>query len=277
MTDRAPLGAIDIVVLPPQLGMARGLARLARVRTRLVQGLSVGFEGIAEMLPPGLVYANAAGVHDASTSELAMALILASQRGVPDFVRAANDGRWAPAPHPSLADRTALLIGYGGLGKAIEARLLPFETTVVRVARTARTDERGAIHGIESLRELLPQADVVVVAVPLTEATTRFVDDSFLSCMRDGSLLVNISRGMVVDTGALISHATTGRLRFALDVTDPEPLPNGHTLFGLPNVLISPHVGGKSSAMLPRLARLVSQQIDRMQRGEEPLNVVIRS
>ena len=95
--------------------------------------------------------------------------------------------------------------------------------------------------------------------------------------MRDGSLMVNISRGMVVDTNALISHATTGRLRFALDVTDPEPLPNGHTLFGLPNVLISPHVGGMSSAMLPRLARLVSQQIDRMQRDEEPLNVVIRS
>ena len=276
MADKAPLGAIDIVVLPPQSGAA-ALARLAQVRTRLVQGLAVGFEGIAGILPPGLVYANAAGVHDASTAELAMALILASQRGVPDFVRAANDGRWSPAPHPSLADRTALLIGYGGLGKAIEARLLPFETTVVRVARTARADERGAIHGIESLPELLPQADVVVVAVPLTEATMRLVDDSFLSRMRDGSLMVNISRGMVVDTNALISHATTGRLRFALDVTDPEPLPNGHTLFGLPNVLISPHVGGMSSAMLPRLARLVSQQIDRMQRDEEPLNVVIRS
>ncbi len=181
------------------------------------------------------------------------------------------------APHPSLADRTVLLIGYGGLGRALEARLVPFETTVIRVARTARTDPRGAIYGIESLRHLLPQAEVIVVAVPLTGETTRLVDDSFLSRMRDGSLLVNISRGMVVDTSAMISHATKGRVRFALDVTDPEPLPDGHPLFKLPNVLISPHVGGMSSAMLPRLARLVTQQIGRMQRDEEALNIVIRS
>lgn len=183
----------------------------------------------------------------------------------------------APELLPSLADRTVLLIGYGGVGQAIEARLLPFEVTILRVARTARSDERGVIHGIESVPELLPQADIVVVAVPLTDDTTHLVDDSFLSLMRDHSLLVNIARGKVADTEALLSHARAGRLRVALDVTDPEPLPDGHPLFGLTNVLISPHVGGDTTAMLPRVARLLNEQFSRMRRGDEPLNVVLRS
>jgi phosphoglycerate dehydrogenase-like enzyme len=255
----------------------KALAQLENVKTRLVQGQSLGYDGIEQVLRPGMVYANAAGVHEASTSELALALILASQRGIPDFVRAASEGKWAPAPHPSLADRTVLLVGYGGVGRAIETRLLPFETTVVRVARTARSDERGVIHGVESLPTLLAQADIVVVVVPLTEATRHLIDDSFLSHMRDDSLLVNIARGLVADTDALLSHARTGRLRLALDVTDPEPLPDGHPFFALPNVLISPHVGGVTTAMLPRMARLLGEQIDRILRGDDPVNVVLRS
>ena len=157
------------------------------------------------------------------------------------------------------------------------ARLVPFETTVVRVARSARTDEHGSIYGLESLPELLPEADIVVIGVPLNKSTTHLVDDSFLSLMRDGSLLVNIARGLVANTDALLAHAESGRLRLALDVTDPEPLPQGHRLFALPNVLISPHVGGASTAMLPRVARLVNEQIARMLRGDEPVNVVLHS
>jgi phosphoglycerate dehydrogenase-like enzyme len=206
-----------------------------------------------------------------------MALILASQRGIPDFVHDADVGRWAPFERQSLADRSVLLVGYGGVGRALEARLLPFETTVVRVARSARTDERGAVHGLESLRELLPAADIVVVAVPLTAETTHLVDDSFLALMRDGGLLVNIARGPVADTEALVAHAASNRIRLALDVTDPEPLPRDHPLFKLPNVLVSPHVGGMTSAMMPRMARLLSEQISRMLDGASPLNVVLRS
>ena len=276
MTGPAPLDTIDIVVAPYMVAV-KALAQLENVKTRLVQGQSLGYDGIEQVLRPGMVYANAAGVHEASTSELALALILASQRGIPDFVRAASEGKWAPAPHPSLAARTVLLVGYGGVGRAIETRLLPFETTVVRVARTARSDERGVIHGVESLPTLLAQADIVVVVVPLTEATRHLIDDSFLSHMRDDSLLVNIARGLVADTDALLSHARTGRLRLALDVPDPEPLPDGHPFFALPNVLISPHVGGVTTAMLPRMARLLGEQIDRMLRGDDPVNVVLRS
>ena len=272
----APRPRFDIVVTP-YMGATDRLAHLAGVDALLVQSQSIGFDGVDQVLPRGHVFANAASVHETSTAELTLALILASQRGIPDFVRAADRGEWAPAHHASLADRTVLLLGYGGVGRAIESRLLAFETTVIRVARTARSDEHGKIYGLESLPELLPQADIVVVGVPLTTETTHLVDDAFLGRMRDGSLLVNIARGPVADTDALLQHATDGRLRLALDVTKPEPLPAGHPLFALPNVLISPHVGGASSAMLPRMARLVREQIERMLRGETPLNVVLTS
>jgi phosphoglycerate dehydrogenase-like enzyme len=276
MTGRAPLNAIDIVV-PPYLAMNAGLANLSSVATRLVQSQSIGFDGVQELLPASIVFANAASVHETSTAELTIALILASQRGIPDFVRAAHEGRWARAWYPSLADSTVLLVGYGGVGRAIESRLQGFETTVIRVARSERTDERGTIHALASLLQLLPFADVVVVGVPLDESTTGLVDDAFLSRMKDNSLFVNISRGPVADTDALVKHASARRLRLALDVTDPEPLPSDHQLFSLPNVLISPHVGGATPAMLPRMARLLSWQIERMRSGEEPLNVVLRT
>jgi len=272
----APRPFFDLVVTP-YMGATERLAHLAGVDARLVQSQSIGFDGVDRALPAGHVFANAASVHETSTAELTLALILASQRGIPDFVRAAADGVWAPAPHPSLADRTVLLLGYGGVGRAIESRLLAFETTVIRVARTARTDEHGSIHGFESLPALLPEADIVVIGVPLTAETTDLVDDAFLGRMKDGSLLVNIARGPVANTEALLAHASSGRIRLALDVTEPEPLPAGHALFALPNVLISPHVGGASSAMLPRMASLVRRQIERMLRGEPPLNVVFTS
>ncbi len=276
MQHSAPSSSIDIVV-PPYMGGTKLLFQLGNVNTRLVQSQSVGYDGVDKVLPVGHVYANAASVHEASTAELALALILAAQRGIPEFVRAAERGKWEPSQHPSLADRNVLLVGYGGVGRAIEARLLPFETTVTRVARTSRSDERGRIYAMDSIAELLPLADIVIVVVPLSDATTHLVNDEFLALMVDGSLLVNVARGPVVDTDALLVHAKSGRLRFALDVTDPEPLPDGHPLFALPNVLISPHVGGASTAMMPRMARLLREQIDRMIRGDDPINVVVRS
>jgi phosphoglycerate dehydrogenase-like enzyme len=276
LTGPPPSPVIDIVV-PPYLGRPTWAGQLALVRSRLVQSSMVGYDGMADVLPEGIVFANAASVHETSTAELTLALILASQRGIPDFVRAAERGHWAPAWHQSLADRQVLLVGYGGVGRAIAERLRPFEISLTRVAHSARSDEFGDIHAVESLPDLLPHADVVIVVVPLSDDTTHLIDDAFLSQMRDGSLLVNVSRGRVADTAALVAHASSGRLRLALDVTDPEPLPEGHPLFALENVLISPHVGGASSAGQPRLVRLITEQISRMLRGDEPLNVVLRT
>lgn len=267
---------IDIVV-PPYMGAADRLGALDGVDVGLVQSQSIGYDDIAAALPPGHVFANAASVHETSTAELTLALVLAAQRGIPDFVRAASEGRWAPARHESLADRRVLLVGYGGVGTAIEDRLAPFEVELTRVASRARDDEAGRIHGIDELPQLLPAAEIVIVGVPLNESTTGLVDAAFLAAMPDGALLVNIARGKVADTAAILVEAQSGRLRFALDVTDPEPLPDGHPLFALANVLISPHVGGASTAMMPRMARLLRRQVERMLRGDEPLNVVLRT
>jgi phosphoglycerate dehydrogenase-like enzyme len=276
MESPAPADRIDLVV-PPYMGAADRLGALAGVSTRLVQSQSIGYDDVPGALPPGHVFANAASVHETSTAELTLALLLAAQRGIPDFVRAAAEGRWAPARHESLADRRVLLLGYGGVGRAIEARLAPFEVEVVRVASRARDDSAGHVHGMDELPQLLPTAEVVIVGVPLNDATTGLVDAAFLAALPDGALVVNVARGKVADTDAVLAEAASGRLRFALDVTDPEPLPQGHPLFALPNVLISPHVGGASTAMIPRMARLVREQIERMLRGDEPLNVVLRS
>ena len=267
---------IDIVV-PPYMGAAARLGVLDGLEVGLVQSQSIGYDDIPDALPAGHVFANAATVHETSTAELAVGLAIAAQRGIPDFVRAAAAGRWAPARHDSLADRRVLLLGYGGVGRAIEERLAPFEVELTRVASRARDDERGRIHGIDELPALLPEAEVVIVGVPLNDATTGLVDAAFLAALPDGALVVNVARGPVADTDAIVAEATSGRLRFALDVTDPEPLPGDHPLFALPNVLISPHVGGATSAMMPRMARLLRDQIERMSRGDEPRNVVLRT
>ena len=276
MKDAAPRDHIDIVV-PPYLGVAGRYPRLAGVRTRLVQSQAIGYDGVAEALPPGQVFANAASVHETATAELALALILAAQRGLPEFVRAQERGYWQTIFTEGLADRRVLLLGYGGVGKAVAARLAPFEAALTVVASRARDQDGVHVHGVDELPSLLPDAEIVVLTLPAGDATRGIVDDKFLSALPDGALLVNVGRGPLVDTDALVDHVRRGRIRAALDVTDPEPLPAEHPLWSLPGVLIAPHVCGASGAMRPRIARLVRRQIERMLRGEEPVNVVLRS
>ena len=272
----SPRESIDIVV-PRYMAPLSQFEYLRDVRTRLVQFQSIGYDGVAAVLSPGTVFANATSVHETSTAELALALILASQRGLDDYVRAGERGRWAPDVRQSLADSTVLLVGYGGVGRAIDQRLAPFEVNVVRVARRARDEDGVEVHGWDELSTLLVNCDVVVLSLPLNDATHHLVDSTFLARLRDGALLVNVGRGAVVKTEDLVSEARSGRIRVALDVVEPEPLPDHHPLFALTNVLVSPHVGGATSAMRPRMARLLRTQVQRLQRGEEPINVVLRT
>src|SRR5918993_3695765 len=274
MSSPPPREAIDLVV-PPYMSMDRLMPRLADVRTRLVQSQSIGYEGVEEQLPPGQVFANAASVHETSTAELAVGLAIAAQRRIPAYVRAQDEGQWAPEFSESLADRRVLLLGYGGVGKAVAARLAPFEVELTIVAHRARTEDGMPVHGVDELPELLGDAEIVVLTLPGGAETRGMVDDAFLGALPDGALLVNVGRGPLVDTDALVDHVRRGRVRAALDVTDPEPLPEGHPLWSLPGVLITPHVGGASTAMQPRIARLVRTQIQRMLDDEPPLNVVI--
>ncbi|MEU0676819.1 2-hydroxyacid dehydrogenase [Streptomyces sp. NPDC006172] len=258
---------------PVKVRPLRGMRRL-----QVVQTLTAGVDDITARLSdlvPGVRLCNARGVHEASTAELALTLTLASLRGIPQFVRAQEQGRWRSEFHPALADKSVLVVGYGAIGEAIEDRLAPFEVArVARVARSARTTERGPVHPFTDLPALLPEADVVILSTPLNDSTRGLVDGDFLARMKDGALLVNVARGAVVDTKALLAEVESGRLTAALDVTDPEPLPPGHPLWRAPGVLISPHVGGPTSAFLPRAKRLLTDQLGRFV-NQEPLRNVI--
>lgn len=249
-----------------------GLGRFPAVR--LVQLQSAGYDGMLEIVPPGVDLANARGVHDAPTAEHAVGLVLAALRGLPEAVRAQDEGTWRAMPgRRALADSRVLVLGHGSIGRALARRLLAMEAQVTGVASRRRDDDvLGEVRGPEDLPDLLPEQHVVVVLLPLTEATRHTVDDAFLTRLPDGAVVVNVARGPVVDTEAVLAHA--GRLRFALDVTDPEPLPDGHPLWSAPGVLVTPHVAGGTTAMLPRMAALVHRQLHRLAAGEPPAYVV---
>ena len=258
--------------VPVYMGPRDSLELIAQMpNLEVVQLLTVGVDAALEYVPEHVSLCNAVGVHDASTAELAIALVLASLRGIDDFARAMPHGEWIHDRRSSLVDRNVLIIGAGGVGQAIAHRLIPFGAEVTLVARS----QRPGVVASSELPSLLPEADIVVLAVPLNMHTSGLVDDSFLSRMREGSLLVNVARGGVVDTQALVRHAQQGRIRAALDVTDPEPLPPEHPLWRIPGVLISPHVGGDTSAFLPRARALVEQQISRW-RSKDPLMHVVQ-
>jgi phosphoglycerate dehydrogenase-like enzyme len=246
---------------------------------QVVQTLSAGTDNVEpglKHLRAGVRLCNARGVHEASTAELTLTLILASLRGVPDFVRAQDRQEWLGGFRPALADKNVLIVGYGSIGAAIEDRLVPFEVArVARVARSERTTARGPVHPLTDLPALLPEADVVVLSTPLTETTRHLAGADFLARMKDGALLVNVARGPVVDTKALLAGLESGRITAALDVTDPEPLPAGHPLWQAPGLLISPHVGGPTSAFRPRAERLLVDQLRRFVNREPLRNVIL--
>lgn len=264
---------VEFYVAPYNFGRAP-LELIAQMpRVRVVQTLTAGYEHILPYVPDGVTLCNAGGLHDTSTAEMAVTLALASLRGIPDFVRGQDVQQWRHARWDSLADRCVLILGYGGIGAAIERRLAGFDVEVLRVARR----ERDGVASMAALPQLLPRADVVMVCVPLTADTRGLVDGDFLARLPDGALLVNVARGGVVDTDALVAEVATGRLQAALDVTDPEPPPAGHPLWTLPGVLLSPHVGGNSSAFLPRAHRLIVEQLHRAAAGQPLQHVVAPS
>ena len=269
---------VDVVVVPNYFVAREGFRVLHDLpRLRVVQLPSAGYEHALPHLPRGVILCNGRGVHDAGTAELALALALAAQRGISEAVRAMPDGRWDPVLRSSLADRRVMVLGYGSIGAAIGRRLAAFEAEVVRVAQAAREAPEGPVHGIDELMALLPTVDIVISALPLTDATRGLIDAAVLAAMPDGALLVNVGRGRVVDTEALLAELRAGRLRAALDVTDPEPLPADHPLWRAPNTIITPHVGGYTTATTPRLVALVRRQIDELLAGREPVNVVART
>ncbi|WP_354182290.1 2-hydroxyacid dehydrogenase [Arthrobacter sp. UYP6] len=269
-------GEIDAVVLP-YASSGNWRQALERVPAlKMIQSQTTGYDGLLELAGPDVAVVSAAGVHAAGTAELALTLMLASLRGVDDAVRNAQSGSWRSRRYPGLADRKVLMVGVGGIGAAIARRLEPFEVELTRVGSRARTDEYGAVHGTDELAELAGTAEVLVVITPLNKQTRHLIGREVLAALPDGALVVNVARGPVVDTEALTAEVLSGRLYAALDVVDPEPLPADHPLWRAPHAIITPHVGGNTEAFVPRIRKLLKEQVGRLARGEEPENLVRR-
>lgn len=271
-TAPQPEGRLDLAVWPYTLDPS-SLAAVDATRIGLIQGQSLGYDGVDDVLPAGGRYANAVGVHEDSTAELATALLLAAVRDLDLFLAQQADGRWHKSWTTSLLDGRVMLLGVGGIGARVATRLDGFGCELVRVGTRARDDERGHVHGTDELADLLPTVDAVVVAVPLTSATERIVDADFLAALPDGAIVVNVARGRTADPDAVLAEA--GRIRYASDVFDPEPLPPDHPLWSAPGVIITPHVGGMTSAMAPRIHAVVRRQVERLLAGDEPADVVV--
>lgn len=277
MKDAPPRDDIQLVV-PPYMSSPKRLARLSELPGLMaVQLATAGFEHALQYLPKGVSLANGRGIHDASTAELAIGLAIAAQRAIPESVRAQADGEWLQiAGRPSLADRKAIIVGYGSIGRAIVQRLqvLEVECTVVASRARAGDDLVDSVHGIDELSGLLPTAEVVFLILPLTADTRHLVDEKFLAALPDDALVVNVARGGIIDTDALVRACASGRVRAALDVTDPEPLPQDHPLWTTSGVLITPHVGGATTAFTPRLIKLLRQEIPHFVQTGELTNTV---
>lgn len=272
--EQAGLGKIDGVILP-YIGAAKVLGSLAEVpNLKFVQTQSTGYDGVIEAAGPGAGVASASGVHAASTAELAIGLILAKLRGIDQAVKDQQHGQWRPAKWASLADRRVLLVGVGGIGAEIARRLAPFEVSLTRVGSSARVDEHGEVFASSELANLARDHDILLTVLPLNEQTQQLIGKDVLAALPDGALVVNVGRGAVVDTDALSSEVLAGRLHCALDVIDPEPLPSDHPLWTAPNALITPHIGGNTSAFDPRIRKLLRRQLAALASGVAPANLV---
>jgi len=261
---------VEYVVLPfavkPE--MIRKIAALPSLKT--IQILSAGADHILPYIPSHITLCNARGAHTASTAEWAVGAMVASIRNFPRFAVAQRDGHWDYVQSEPVGGKHVLIVGYGDIGAAVERRLAGWDVTVERVARHAR----DGVHAIGELPGLLPNADVVVILLPVTDETRQLVNKDFLRVMKDGALLVNAARGVIVDTDALLEELNSGRVRAALDVTDPEPLPAGHPLWQAPGLLLTPHVGGAIFESRERAYKVVSEQLARLAAGEPLLNVI---
>jgi phosphoglycerate dehydrogenase-like enzyme len=272
-----PAPDVELLVLAFELGndVPALFERLPGLK--VVQAFSAGVDWLLPLIPPGVVLCSAVGVHDASVSEWVVAAILAMRRRLPEFGELQHRAEWnreiatqrVSDPVDDLEGKTVLVVGYGSIGKALASRLTPLGARVVGIAQHARPDAVTP----EALPRLLPAADVVVDLLPLTPDTRKFVDAKFLSRMKPGALFVNAGRGGTVDTDALLDALRSGRIRAALDVTDPEPLPAEHPLWKEPNVLITPHIAGTVAQMEARAYRFAGEQIRRYAAGQPLLGM----
>ena len=268
--DSADLSAITFYV-PQYMGGRKALLHVPNMpNLQYLQVPNAGFEDAVEFLRPGMVLCNARGVHDASTAELAIGLAIAARRGFAQFGADQINGQWNHKRYPSLNDSKIGIVGAGSIAQTIGRYLAPYDVEVFYFSRSAKDGAKA----ISEIDNYLPELDIVILALPLNAESKDLFDAKRLGLMKDGSTIVNVARGPIINTEALIAELNSGRLYAGLDVTDPEPLPAGHPLWSAKNCVITPHVGGDSTAFESRGKRLVEEQLARLAAGTELINIV---
>ncbi|HUX45734.1 MAG TPA: 2-hydroxyacid dehydrogenase [Terracidiphilus sp.] len=285
---------VEIDVWIPDPYASRALRVAPHLRgLRLVLSMMAGTEWIPAAVGPHVTICNARGAHNIPTAEWTLSAILSMLKHFPLYLDVQHSGIWKrrfeasaqyasitgdthalypPVLQEELTGKTVLLVGYGSIGQEIERMLAPFSVQLLRVARSARS--QPTVHAVAELDALLPQADIVILILPSTAESRHLIGVGQLARMRHGALLVNAARGPVVDTDALVAALESGRIRAALDVTDPEPLPEGHPLWRCPNLLITPHIGGSSPQFARRALQIACGELQRYIAGQPLQNVV---
>jgi phosphoglycerate dehydrogenase-like enzyme len=270
--DAWPAGHLDATVVVVGFDDAPAVgARFGELSDlRLIQTLNAGYEQWLRQLPAGVMLSNGRGAHGGSSAEWVVAALLAIYRDFAIFHDQQSEGLWLERDTETLIGKRVVVLGAGDLATNLASRLAPFENEVVLVGRRARP----GVHALAEDDELLPNADAVVALLPDSEATRHVVDAEFLARLPDGAVVVNAGRGGSVDTGALLAELTAGRLRAALDVTDPEPLPADHPLWSAPGLLLTPHVAGSTTGAWERAWAVALRQIEVYAGGGNPPNLV---
>ena len=250
----------------PALEMTQKMPNL-----KILQVPNAGYDDALEFVRPGITLCNGKSIHDDSTAELAVGLIIASLRGFADFVRNQDKSEWVHTRNKSINDRNIGIVGFGSIGSTIAKMLAGFAVEIVAFTQSGRDNTIA----IADLDKHLPTLDVVILILPLTPESKHLFNAKRLALMKDGALLVNVARGPIVETDALVKELNSGRITAALDVTDPEPLPKDHPLWLAKGVLISPHVGGNTTAFEKRAKRLIESQLQLLASGERLNNIIL--
>jgi phosphoglycerate dehydrogenase-like enzyme len=284
----------EIDVWIPDPFPTRAMRAWPRLRgVKLIISMLAGTEWIPPLAGPHVTICNAQGAHNIATAEWVIAAIMAMLKYFPLYIDVQRSGVWKrrfDAPphyaaitgdatpfHPpvmleELAGKRVLLVGYGEIGKEIEQMLAPFRVELTRVARSARREPK--VHAATEIDALIPSADIIILIVPATDETRGLIGPAQFALMRQGALLVNAARGPVVYTDALVEALKAGKIRAAIDVTDPEPLPEGHPLWSCPNLLITPHVAASSPQFAANALRIAADEVRRYISGEPLCHVI---
>lgn len=263
--DAAAVEALIVPLIAGQTDRLRS-AVATMPKLRFAQSMYAGVEWIEPAIPEHVMLSNTGTANAKPVAEWVVATLLSHLRELPRFTADQHELRWATRLTDTLAFKRVSILGYGPIGRALEAMLLPFGSAVTVFARTARDH----VQPIGSLARFLPDTDILVVLTPLTDATRGLVGSDVLAALPDGAIVVNAARGPVVDSDALLAELTDGRLRAILDVTDPEPLPAGHPLWAAPNCTITPHVAGATYRYFDNVFPLLRTQLERLVQGVAP-------